>query len=271
MCNIRRKAFKKIEPRIIGKEIDDDYVPYQLPSYYKQRANTKDHLHLLDKGDVSGFLDKISDTSRFLFNMGVNIDSRRPIENPNKNITLLNKNLYDVKYSDLIGALFGFPLDIAQWMVDQQVRQNTFADITLFQRDYIYYGIDRENGFYTSKVKDFNSSEIDAIIKKKNFHLFFEKYTNYKSSRFGWQSEKEIDESDSLLNLPIVMTGVFAMVSDDGTDFMPTMIIARSAKGKFMDTNGNFWSYCKPIIPPPKASITDVRRIKAILYDMEIY
>lgn len=81
---------------------------------------------------------------------------------------------YAVKKEDLIGQLEGFPIEVVQAMVNEQVRQGNDADVSVFQRDKraakIYGGF---NWSESKKGRTFWSE----IIHNKIFSTFFEKDT----------------------------------------------------------------------------------------------
>ena len=79
----------------------------------------------------------------------------------------------NLKKSDLIGGLEGFPIEIARVMLKRQVEQGNKADITVFQKDCFVGKSDY--GFYwkeTIEKYDFWKN----VIGCKNFDIFFDKY-----------------------------------------------------------------------------------------------
>ena len=79
---------------------------------------------------------------------------------------------YKVKQEDLIGELCGFPIEVVQAMVDEQVRQGNKADVSAFQYNRSLGG---GTGFDWFKTKEGVSFWREVIIEM-NFDLFFEKY-----------------------------------------------------------------------------------------------
>ena len=78
---------------------------------------------------------------------------------------------YKVKQEDLVGEIKDFPIEVVQKMVEEQIKQGDDADVTAFQK--IPYG-----GFLWLETKD-GEDFWSAIIGKKNFNLFFEKYPKF--------------------------------------------------------------------------------------------
>ena len=80
---------------------------------------------------------------------------------------------FKVEQSDLIGAIEGFPIEVVQKMVDEQVAQGNCPNVTVFQDDLSACAGD--DGFTWSKTNDGEEFWIE-IIDGGNFDLFFEKY-----------------------------------------------------------------------------------------------
>lgn len=80
---------------------------------------------------------------------------------------------YKVKQEDLKGELCGFPIEVVQVMVDEQVEQGYKADVSVFQRDKTS-GM-TPKGFVWYETKE-GASFWDEVINEMNFDLFFEKY-----------------------------------------------------------------------------------------------
>ena len=82
-----------------------------------------------------------------------------------------------VEQSDLVGALKGFPIEVVQEMVNEQVRQGNKADVVVFQEDY---SADKNYcGFcWYDAVMGFDFW--DSVIYGKDFNLFFQKYPKNK-------------------------------------------------------------------------------------------
>ena len=83
---------------------------------------------------------------------------------------------YQVKESDLIGDIKGFPIEVVQKMIERQVEQGNPADVTIFQRGKC--SNKSSGGFNWSDTPEFRQKYflwVD-IIDYKNFDLFFKKY-----------------------------------------------------------------------------------------------
>lgn len=87
----------------------------------------------------------------------------------------------DIVYpEDLVGDINGFPIEIVQHMVNEQVLQGNPPNITVFQK--INYRNKNSKGFDWDLSKDGDSFWHKVIINR-NFELYFEKYpkqTNMK-------------------------------------------------------------------------------------------
>jgi hypothetical protein len=78
------------------------------------------------------------------------------------------------------GELEGFPTEVVEWMLEQQVKQGNERDITVFEKHKRSNNYD--NGFDWREVDDFNDEEealefCEEVISDKNFDLFFQKYS----------------------------------------------------------------------------------------------
>ena len=84
-----------------------------------------------------------------------------------------NYKKYLIKESDITGSIDGFPVEIVQKMLENQVKQGNELDIRPFQ---IRASIDKYNkGFDWNKtIEGFRFW--DYVINEGNFKLFFEKY-----------------------------------------------------------------------------------------------
>ncbi|MGL5870501.1 hypothetical protein [Clostridium chrysemydis] len=82
-------------------------------------------------------------------------------------------NTYKVKQEDLIGQLKGFPIEVAQAMVDEQVKQGDKADVSVFQNDK--EANHNDGGFYWHKSKEGEEFWCDIIVYEC-FNTFFSKY-----------------------------------------------------------------------------------------------
>lgn len=80
---------------------------------------------------------------------------------------------YKVKQEDLIGQLEGFPIEVVQAMVDEQVRQGNEADVSVFQ--ICVDSCESEYGFDWCNSKE-GTVFWEEVIMKHEFNTFFEKY-----------------------------------------------------------------------------------------------
>lgn len=83
------------------------------------------------------------------------------------------KTTYKVEQSDLIGALEGFPIEVAQMMVDRQVEQGNEPNIKVFQK---YLSISRQFGGFDWLDTPEGDVFWYAILADEKFNTFFEKY-----------------------------------------------------------------------------------------------
>lgn len=97
---------------------------------------------------------------------------------------------YIVKQEDLIGQLEGFPIEVAQRMVDCQVEQGNKADVSVFQRNKI--AMKFEGGFDWLNTKERESCwrHTTAGI----FDKFFEMYPKQNKKVYYRGDEKRGDE-----------------------------------------------------------------------------
>lgn len=79
---------------------------------------------------------------------------------------------YKVKQEDLIGELYGFPIEVVQAMVGKQVRQGNRADVSAFQDDRSLGG---NKGFCWDRTKE-GAPFWEEVIDEMDFDIFFEKY-----------------------------------------------------------------------------------------------
>ena len=83
------------------------------------------------------------------------------------------KTTYKVEQSDLIGALEGFPIEVAQMMVDRQVEQGNEPNIKVFQK---CLSISRQFGGFDWLDTPEGDVFWYAILADEKFNTFFEKY-----------------------------------------------------------------------------------------------
>lgn len=85
---------------------------------------------------------------------------------------------YIVKPEDLKGEIANFPIEVVQRMVDCQVEQKNYADVSVFQKSKKADLISR--GFGWSLTKEGYEFWQNVIMFRK-FGLFFERYQNKSS------------------------------------------------------------------------------------------
>ena len=108
--------------------------------------------------------------------------------------------VYKVKEDDLIGELSGFPVEVAQKMVDNQYMQAGVSNVNIFQNDVIA-GINT-GGFYWCDTTE-GEAFWRGVIEDKNFATFFKKYPKVVSVCDGsLYVVKEEDLTGDLVDIP---------------------------------------------------------------------
>lgn len=135
---------------------------------------------------------------------------------------------WKVEQSDLIGDIEGFPIEVVQKMVDEQVKQGNPADVNVFQQrrrePSSGYGFSWRE---TNDGKDFWIQVIDY----KNFDLFFDKYPKEKT-------------------FPRIME-----VSDDGVNWYKRKVIQPLTSAAFVELESGTkatYNYSREIQPKVK-------------------
>lgn len=85
---------------------------------------------------------------------------------------------WKVEQSDLIGDIEGFPIEVVQKMVDEQVKQGNPADVNVFQQCRVMPS--SGYGFNWNKTQDGHDFWWE-VIENINFARFFEKYPKEKT------------------------------------------------------------------------------------------
>lgn len=85
-----------------------------------------------------------------------------------------------VTKDDLIGNIKDFPIEVVQKMIDYQIYHGNIADVTIFQNNPMFNK--KHGGFTWDETKE-GSRFWDAVIKWKNFDLFFQKYPKSGNSK----------------------------------------------------------------------------------------
>lgn len=83
------------------------------------------------------------------------------------------KTFYQVEPSDLKGVIKFFPIEVVQKMVEEQVRQGNYADVSVFQNDRM---ADCEHGGFDYRNTEYGYDFWYDIIANEKFSVFFEKY-----------------------------------------------------------------------------------------------
>lgn len=80
---------------------------------------------------------------------------------------------YIITENDLVGDIKGFPIEVVEKMIEEQVKQGGNADVEVFQ-NYSTAG-DDENGFAWDKTED-GYDFWEEVIGEHHFDVFFKKY-----------------------------------------------------------------------------------------------
>ena len=120
-----------------------------------------------------------------------------------------NKMEKEIKYivtaDDLIGDIKGYPIEVAQKMVDYQVKQGNAPDVVTFQSNCLtskFYG-----GFDWDET-DEGIAFWKSVIFDKNFDLFFQKYPkNCTTDDPGSKGKEGVDGSDEVKDNRDGLTG----------------------------------------------------------------
>lgn len=83
----------------------------------------------------------------------------------------MNKNIYIVKHSDLIGEISDFPIEVVQKMVERQYEQKGFCDVSVFQKNKI----DGLRGFGWLNTIE-RGVFWSTVISGHRWDIFFERY-----------------------------------------------------------------------------------------------
>ena len=108
------------------------------------------------------------------------------------------------------GELEGFPKEVVDWMVKQQVLQGNKPDVTVFEKDK--ESIKREGGFNWSNTEKGKEVSIDddgeeqetvvnvefcaQVIRNKNFKLFFDTYPKSEYPKIMWVDDAPLSEKN---------------------------------------------------------------------------
>lgn len=81
--------------------------------------------------------------------------------------------IFKVEQSDLVGKIEGFPIEVVQKMVEEQIKQGNECNIKAFQKSCI--SSDVEGGFNWNKTTDGHEFWYN-VIYNQDFNVFFKKY-----------------------------------------------------------------------------------------------
>lgn len=143
-------------------------------------------------------------------------------------------NNYVVKPEDLTGDIKGFPIELVQWMVDQQVKQGNKADVGVFQR---YKGRSKHSGGFDWDKTELGHDVCNEIIDNKNFDLFFKHFPKH----FGLPELKAVEMD----------------VSDNGVHWYKEYVVG-VYNNKYLTRVGNSWTYARPIQQPVKLTRAEI-------------
>ena len=91
------------------------------------------------------------------------------------------------------GELKGFPKEVVDWMVKQQVLQGNKPDVTVFEKDK--EAIKNEGGFNwsnTEKGTDFCAK----VIKHRHFNLIFDMYPKSEYPKIMWVDDAPLSKKN---------------------------------------------------------------------------
>ncbi len=83
------------------------------------------------------------------------------------------KEIFKVEQSDLVGEIKGYPIEVIEKMIEEQVKQGNCPNVEVFQKSVTADEVD--GGFTWINTEDGMDFWEDVIVND-NFDLFFEKY-----------------------------------------------------------------------------------------------
>lgn len=148
-------------------------IGYTTKSYFENSEAFISHYITIHTDGTYGFT--YSGISILAFDCGTNEDFFLKVASIRhqeylKNIKKQNNmnKIYQVKESDLIGDIEGFPIEIAQAIINHQYEQYGFNDIGLLQKDIL--------GVFTWYTTLEGHIFWNRVISEKKFDLFFKEY-----------------------------------------------------------------------------------------------
>jgi hypothetical protein len=83
------------------------------------------------------------------------------------------KTNFKVEQSDLVGDIKGFPIEVVEKMIEEQVKQGNCPNVEVFQK---YNRADRKGGGFNWDDAENTYGFWSVVINDCDFELFFEKY-----------------------------------------------------------------------------------------------
>jgi hypothetical protein len=83
------------------------------------------------------------------------------------------KTNFKVEQSDLVGDIKGFPIEVVEKMIEEQVKQGNCPNVEVFQK---YNRADRKGGGFNWDDAENTYGFWSVVINDCDFDLFFEKY-----------------------------------------------------------------------------------------------
>lgn len=147
-------------------------------------------------------------------------------------------NNYVVKPEDLTGDIKGFPIELVQWMVDQQVAQGNKADVEVFHGNRWRSKL---NGGFQWRKTELGLDLCREIILEKNFDLFFKHFPKQEDKHFGLPKLKAVE----------------MWVSEDGVKWYKQYVVG-VYNNKYITTNWSYWKHARPIHQPVKLTRAEI-------------
>lgn len=89
----------------------------------------------------------------------------------------MDKNIYIVQHSDLIGEISDFPIEVVQKMVERQYEQKGFCDVSVFQKDRV----SEARGF--SWINTIEGGIFwGYVVGKRDWDIFFDRYPKLQNN-----------------------------------------------------------------------------------------
>ena len=142
-----------------------------------------------------------------------------------------------VEQSDLIGEIKGFPIEVVQRMVDEQVRQGNEPDVKVFQRCRKAPALG--GGFVWARTDD-GFDFWDEVINRKNFDLFFSEYPKEQSANEQKSISIEVPDGYEIDNEKSTFTNiVFKPIEVKCPKSWEDAFIGSPICGYWIDANSN--------------------------------